>query len=365
VEWSFDALVGVDLDGTITSWNAAAETLYGRRRDEAVGDALATVVTDEAELQRVLERALAGDVTRYETRHRTSGGAERQVWVTVSPIRDPAGEVVGSSHIVMDISDRKRAEAEAEALRRDLEERVVQRTLELQEKTRELEESMAELDSFAYSVSHDLRAPLRALDGFSRILLEELGDSLSDDHAQYLSYIRANAQGMQQLVDGLLAFSRLGRSGLDLAPVSPEVLVRQALSDLGAAVRPAVEISTGHLPGCVADATLLKQVFANLIDNALKFTRGVPHPAVEIGSYRDGGEDVYFVRDNGVGFDPKYAEKIFGVFQRLHEPERFEGTGIGLANVQRIVEKHEGRIWCNGEPGRGAIFCFTIGTKQT
>ncbi|MDQ4124043.1 MAG: PAS domain S-box protein [Actinomycetota bacterium] len=361
VDCSFDAIVGVALDGSITSWNAAAESLYELPRGDALGRPVSILLVDADEARSVLARARAGEVSRYETRHRTSDGREVPVWVTVSPVRDAAGEVVGASHIVMDIADRKHAESEAQALRAELEDRVAQRTQELEAKTRELEESMAELDSFAYTVSHDLRAPLRALDGFSRILSEDLGGSLSHESAEHLSFIRANAQGMQKLVDGLLAFSRLGRRGLELVPVSPEMLARQALVDLGVAVRPGVTITVGDLPGCLADATLLKQVFANLVDNALKFTRGAEDPAIQVSSFRDGDEVVYFVRDNGVGFDPRYADKIFGVFQRLHRPEDYEGTGIGLANVQRIVEKHGGRIWCDGAPGSGAVFYFTIG----
>lgn len=170
---------------------------------------------------------------------------------------------------------------------------------------------------------------------------------------------------MQSLVDGLLAFSRLGRRALAPVPISPAVLVRQAVSDLGdAAQRPDLHIEVDPLlPECEADPVLLKQVFVNLLSNAIKFTRGSDPARIDVGHSTVDERTVYFVRDNGVGFDSEYADEAFGVFQRLHRAEDFEGTGIGLAHVRRIIEKHNGRIWAEGHPGRGATFSFTIGTE--
>ena len=366
VDYAFDAIIGVDLEGVITSWNAAAETMFGYSAEEMLGESISTVMTDRDEGMDLLARARMGEVSRYETTRRTKAGRTIEVWMTVSPVRDADGHVVGSSNITMDISERKRAESEAQSLRTELEERVRERTEELQAKTDELQESMRELDSFAYTVSHDLRAPLRAMDGFSRILLDEYMDRLDEDATRYLSFIRSNAQGMQELVDGLLAFSRLGRRAVKRVNLSPAVLARQAVSDLGTAgERADLQISIDeNMPECTADPILLKQVFVNLIGNSIKFSKKEASARVEVGSTQEGDRTIYFVADNGVGFEPEYADKVFGVFQRLHRAEDFEGTGIGLANVLRIITKHDGRIWCRSQPGEGATFFFTIGPGE-
>lgn len=366
VDYAFDAIIAVDLEGLVTSWNAAAETMYGYSVEEMLGQSISAVVTDRDECLELLARARMGEVSRYETTRRTKSGQMIEVWMTASPLRDVEGNVIGSSNITMDISDRKRAEREADSLRTELEERVLQRTEQLQARTEELQESMRELDAFAYTVSHDLRAPLRAMDGFSRILLDDYIDRLDADGARYLGFIRSNAQGMQELVDGLLAFSRLGRRALERVHLSPAVLARQALSDLGAASEhKGLEVQIDDdLPECLADPTLLKQVFVNLIGNSIKFSKGEPSARVDVGFTLENGETVYFVADNGVGFQPEYSDKIFGVFQRLHRAEDFEGTGIGLANVLRIITKHDGRIWCESKPGSGATFFFTIGAGE-
>lgn len=318
-----------------------------------------------AEFARLLDDH---DTIAFENRYVSRDGA--YAWLSWRATRGLDGLVYAAARDVTsqrqtaaaETRDRLAAEAETRTLKSELEERVAKRTADLERRTVELQASMAELDAFAYSVSHDLRAPLRALDGFSRILIEDLGDSLDGEHAEHLTFIRNNAQGMQRLVDGLLSFSRLGRRGLEPVEVAPAVLVRQALSDLGpVAEASCASVSVGDLPPCVADPTLLKQVFVNLLDNALKFTREVSDPTVEVGACKIDDETAYFVKDNGVGFDPLYAEKVFGVFQRLHVAERFEGTGIGLANAERIVEKHGGRIWCEAGIEAGAAFYFTLG----
>ncbi len=249
----------------------------------------------------------------------------------------------------------------------------------------ELEVANKELEAFAYSVSHDLRAPLRALDGFSRIIMEEYAPRLSEDARRYLQMIRENAVQMGHLVDDLLAFSRLSRQPLKRQWVSPADIARQALADL----RPeldgrSVAVDIAELPHCQADPALLKQVFVNLLSNALKFTRHRPQATVEVGyqlapvagasSTAPGGaggipepaggpqlERVYYVRDNGVGFDMQYAGKLFGVFQRLHRAEEYDGTGVGLAIVQRVVHRHGGRVWAEAAVDQGATFYFTLG----
>jgi light-regulated signal transduction histidine kinase (bacteriophytochrome) len=236
----------------------------------------------------------------------------------------------------------------------DLEKRVLARTAQLEAANRELE-------AFSYSVSHDLRAPLRAIDGFSRILSDEYGQELSKDAQHYLERVRDNTRTMSSLIDNLLSFSRLSRQPLKKQPIDPTLLARQCLDTLreGLDSRP-IEINLQTLPPCEADPALLKQVFFNLLSNAIKFSSKNPKPTIEVGCLQENNESIYFVKDNGVGFDMQYAHKLFGVFQRLHRAEDYEGTGVGLAIVQRIIHRHGGRIWALSEPNQGATFCFTL-----
>lgn len=256
----------------------------------------------------------------------------------------------------------------AEFATRENEERVHQLNAELvklvAERTKALEAESAankELEAFSYSVSHDLRAPLRAISGFSRIVIEDHSAALDADGLRHLHLVEKSAQQMGQLIDDLLTFSRTGRQALRVQSVSTTDVVNTCLTDLQAMQKNRrVNISVGELPDCEADASLLRQVWLNLLSNALKYT-GERDPAIiTIGSRRDGGIDVYFVQDNGAGFDMKYADKLFGVFQRLHLADDFEGTGVGLALVQRIVQRHGGRVWTEAEVNRGATFYFTL-----
>ena len=228
-----------------------------------------------------------------------------------------------------------------------------------------IEAANKELEAFTYSVSHDLRAPLRALDGFTKILLDRHAASLPAEGSRYLGIIRDSAGDMGRLIDALLAFSRLGRQPLAVTPVDPGRIAREALADLQPAMAGRqVEVSIDELPPCGADARLLRQVFANLLDNALKFTRDREPARIEVGALawgEDRSEIAYYVRDNGAGFDMRYADQLFGVFKRLHRVEEFEGTGIGLATVARIVDRHGGRVWAEGQVDRGATFYFTMG----
>lgn len=257
-----------------------------------------------------------------------------------------------------DVPTRAQLLAEVTALRARIaavqEERVRCRTADLEAANRELE-------AFSYSVSHDLRAPLRALDGYSRILLQEHAPCLPPEVQEYVKDIRKNAQKMGQLIDDLLAFSRLSRQGLQRRTVLPVVLVREALDDLRLDREGReVDLVVHELPPCQADPALLRQVWLNLLSNALKYTRRCPHARIEIGALERDGEQVYYVRDNGAGFNMKYAGKLFGVFQRLHKATEYDGTGVGLAIVQRIVHRHGGRVWADAAVNHGATFYFTI-----
>jgi signal transduction histidine kinase len=229
----------------------------------------------------------------------------------------------------------------------------------------ELQAAVNELDAFCYSVSHDLRAPLRSIDGFSQILLAQHGQHLSEEAREFLQLVRDNTVQMGRLVDDLLTFARLGRRALSKQPVSAGKIVEQILQDQQQRAKGrAVDVSVGEMPQLWGDPALLRQVFVNLIDNAFKYTRMRAPAVIEIGASEIDGEQVCFVRDNGAGFDMRYADKLFGVFQRMHRAEEFEGTGVGLAIVQRIVQRHGGRVWAEAAPDRGATFYFTTGTRD-
>ncbi len=279
------------------------------------------------------------------------------VWVTasISPIWAPGEEP--STHILMalDVTERKGAEARMADLNAELERRVARRTELLTEENRELE-------AFSYSVSHDLRAPLRAIDGFSRILSEEKGRLLDDEGRRLLGVVSGNARKMGQLIDDLLAFSRSSRAEMTKTRVDMAELARTAFAEARQASPSAdrVELRMGELPPAVGDAALLRQVWANLVGNAVKFSSGVERPLVEIEGEVEGRRVVYRVRDNGAGFDMAYAHKLFGVFQRLHAPSEFAGTGVGLALVKRIVARHGGDVAAEGAVGSGATLSFWL-----
>ncbi|MGC9994515.1 MAG: PAS domain S-box protein [Terriglobia bacterium] len=371
LEASLDPLVTISPDGKITDANSAAEKVTGCLRGELIGADFSDYFTDpeKARLgyQHVFKEGLVQD---YELEIRHRDGTTTPVLYNASVYRDQGGEVVGVFAAARDITTRKRAEEEVRRLNEELEQRVRLRTAQL-------EASNKELESFSYSVSHDLRAPLRAVDGFSRILLEEYRSQLPSKAQRYLDFVRDGASHMGNLIDGLLALSRLGRQELKRRPVEVAEIVRQSMDDLQADVGgSAAEFVVGSLPSCDADPLLLRQVFVNLLSNALKFSRKQEKVRIQIGALRaheaaqapvqvlrllDRHSWVYYVRDNGVGFDMRYADKLFGVFQRLHRQEEFKGTGIGLATVQQIIHKHGGQVWAEAEVGKGATFYFTLG----
>jgi signal transduction histidine kinase/FixJ family two-component response regulator len=239
-------------------------------------------------------------------------------------------------------------------LNQELEQRV-------RDRTQELQAANADLESFSYSVSHDLRAPLRVVDGYCQMFMDEFGAGIAPQGHEILGKARAGATRMNQLIDDLLRLARFSRQPLHTHPVEMGTLVKRVVANLREQLQGRnVQFEIGALPDCVADAALLEQVFTNLLSNALKFTAGRPNTRIEVGSRSEGAEQIYFVKDNGVGFDTRYAERLFGVFQRLHSQAEFAGTGIGLSIVHRIIRRHGGRTWAEGALQQGATFYFSL-----
>jgi PAS domain S-box-containing protein len=342
-----DAMVVVNPDGEIVLLNLQAEKQFGYRRDELLGQKVKNIIPEGfaerliADDLRSSEDALAQQIgTGIELTGRRKDGSEFPIEIMLSPLGSAEGILVTAA--IRDITERKRHESS------------------LQEKNAELQDAVNELDAFTYSVSHDLRAPLRAIDGFSQILLNQYGSLLSEQPRRYLQRVRDNTVQMGHLVDDLLRFSRLGRQPLVKQLVPTDTIVTQAVREARQQFPDrSVNVIVGDLPPVWGDAALLKQVFTNLIDNAFKYTQGCDDAVVEIGCRKMGDEQVFVIRDNGVGFDMQYAGKLFEVFQRLHRAEDFAGTGVGLAIVQRIVQRHGGRVWAEAAVDHGATFYFS------
>ncbi len=307
------------------------------------------VPEDREQVKQCFENAFATGSFKMECRIIRRDGALRWIEAEGRAYRDEKGQPVRMMGVVADITERKNAEEQISALNTDLELRA-----------RQLEVANKELESFSYSVSHDLRSPLRAIDGFSRLLQEDHDDKLNDESRRLLGVIRDSSQKMGQLIDDLLAFSRLGRKPLSNAGIDMNRLVKDVLSEMGTASGRLPELMLGALPMAHGDAVLVKQVWFNLLSNAVKFSGRCEQPVIEVSGRENGEENIYSVKDNGAGFDMRYYDKLFGVFQRLHRTEEFAGTGVGLAIVQRVVLRHGGRVWAEGKVDEGAAFYFSL-----
>jgi PAS domain S-box-containing protein len=351
-----DAILVVDSQGTIRLVNTQLETMFGYERDEIVGQAVETLVPERFHGRHGLHRGQYAQEPRVrpmgiglELFGRRKDSTEFSVEISLSPLETPDGTLISAS--IRDVTERKKNVEKIRELNEDLEQRASQ-----------LEAANRELEAFSYSVSHDLRAPLRTIDGFSLALLEDFGEQLPDEGRNYLMRIRTAAQRMAQLIDDLLNLSRLSRAPLNPEPTNLSKIAQQVVQNLQREA-PDRLVNLSIEPNIMAecDPRLIKVVFENLLSNAWKFTSKQEAAEIGFGQAEDPQNgQVYFVRDNGAGFDMAYVNKLFGAFQRLHTNSEFPGIGIGLAIVQRIINRHGGRIWADGVVNGGATFYFTL-----
>ena len=355
IEASLDPLVTISVEGKITDVNQATEEVTGRSRSELIGTDFSDYFTEPDKAREGYRQVFTeGSVTDYPLAIRHRNGSITEVLYNASLYHNEIGGVLGVFAAARDITERKQAEEEIRLLNSELEQRVAARTAELEAANKELE-------AFSYSVSHDLRTPLRAIDGFSLMLLEDYQNKLDDEGKRLLNVVRNNTSRMSRLIDDILRFSRAGRTEISFTDIDMEGIARGVIEELKSQVAGRkLQINLGSLPSVRGDRAMLHQVFENLLSNAIKFTGKNEGARIDIGGMIEADKAVYHVKDNGAGFDMRYAGKLFGVFQRLHGVDEFEGTGIGLAIVKRIVARHGGTVWAEGEVGKGATFYFSI-----
>ena len=349
IEAMNEGALTMDLGGDILFCNRRFCEMVQRPMEDVIGHRLTNLAppSQQPAIRTLVTDAQAGSVRRNLVLQASDG---KFISVLLS-----ANLLVAANPpcICMVVTDLTELEASANSIRT------------LREQQESLEAANKELESFSYSVSHDLRAPLRAIDGYSRMILRKHADKLDEEMRGKFNVITDNTRKMGQLIDDLLALSRLGKTQLSMAKLDMGVMIREVWEEMRA-TNPErnLKLTIGAIPPAAGDRGLIRQVLVNLLSNAVKFTQQRPEALIEVGGHLKDSKCIYTVRDNGAGFDMQYHDKMFGVFQRLHSPEDFEGTGVGLAIVQRIIHRHGGRIWAEGEVNKGAAFHFTLPTQQ-
>lgn len=357
---ALSAVILMDRNGKIADWNLRAEKIFGWSREEALQmDFAKTIIPAglwekrQSELQHYLvtgEDQIFNRLLEMTALHRD--GTEFPVELSISPLK--TNDVLTFCIFITDITERKQNEEKIRLFNQELEQRV-------QERTRELESVNKELESFSYSVSHDLRAPLRAIHGYMNIFADEYSTKFDAEAIRLTTIIMNNTQKMGRLIDDLLSFSQLGRKELIRTQTSMTQMVLSICDEQKRLENGRkIEFIVQELPDALVDAVTMRQVWVNLVSNAVKYTRNREKATIEIGSEEWEDEQMYFIKDNGAGFDMLYYDKLFGVFQRLHSQKEFEGTGVGLAIIQRIISRHGGKVWAEGKPDAGATFYFTL-----
>jgi PAS domain S-box-containing protein len=354
------AVVVMDVAGEIIDWNSRAEKMFGWSREEALGRDLADTIIPvnlrEAHRTGLKHFLLTGQGSVFNQQLEIvalrRNGEEFPVELSISRLK--SNDTTTFCGFITDITERRRAEEEIKLFNQKLEQMVLDRTQELQLVNKELE-------SFSYSVSHDLRAPLRAIHGYMNIFAEEYSAKFDDEARRLTTIIMNNTQKMGRLIDDLLAFSQLGRKELIRTPTSMSQMVQGICEEQKRMDETrSIDFTIKQLPNALVDVVTIRQVWINLISNAVKYTRHKPQATIEIGAIEEDDHSIYYIKDNGAGFDMQYYNKLFGVFQRLHSQKEFEGTGVGLAIVQRVVVRHGGKVWAEAVPNEGATFFFSL-----
>jgi PAS domain S-box-containing protein len=339
-------------DGRILEANDAATRVYGYSYKQLLTLTIHDIRAADARGMTEEEITIAsGQDLIFEIVHRRKDGSTFPVEVSAQGAEIGGRRILIS--VIRDITERKRIEGE-----------LSEKTTALEDRTRQMEAANKELDTFSYSIAHDLRAPLRAIDGYSRMILKHQGDKFDASTKRQFDLVRNNVKKMGQLIDDILALSRMGRQALSMSRLNMDNLTRDVWAELKA-LNPdkGIDLKINYLPSVVGDRSLIKQVLVNILSNAIKFTRVRDVPLIEVGSYIADAENVFYIRDNGVGFDIQYSDKLFGVFQRLHSADDYEGTGIGLSIVQHIMHRHNGRVWAESKVDEGSTFFFTFPRK--
>lgn len=351
------AIILLDKTGNILTWNKGAQKIKGYKAEEIIGKNFKLFYTEEDQQKKHPENLLRIAVKKGKSIEegwgRKKDGSLFWSNVTITALHDDDGNIIGFTKVTHDLTDRHETDNKIKELHKELADRKVK------EQTAHLIAINEELEAFSYSISHDLRAPLRAIHSYSKILIEDYAEKLDKDAVDTINVILRNTVKMTELIDQLLAFSRLGRKALTIRKIDMNDLV-QTVIDENPRERPGMQFKIDNLPPVMGDYILIKQVWTNLISNAIKYSRKKPMSEIEIGSFADKGFYIYYIKDNGVGFDMKYYNKLFGVFQRLHAQDEFEGIGVGLAFVKKIIKHHGGKVWAESKEGEGTTFFFKL-----